>query len=74
MYLNVLISLAVIDIIELLAHISRRLKCLYARGWMNLDSLRFSTRQSVRNLASRSYAILYSRISRISIRLWSDGR
>ena len=32
---------------------------LYAKGWMNLDSLRFDTRYSAREIATMSYVILY---------------
>ena len=39
--------------------------CLYTKGWMNLDYLRFGMRYSVRGIATMSYVIL----RRLSMRL-----
>ena len=33
--------------------------CIYAKGWMNLDSLRFDKRYSARGIAKMSSVVLY---------------
>ena len=45
--------------------------CLYARGRLNFDYLRFGIRYSDAGIATRSYVTIYILTSRLSVRLWS---